>query len=141
MRLTSWLSSWTRWLAAPGLGRNVRERHRSRSYRMADIARVTAPLERLEARLVLDGTLANDLAAFARQLRDNGVTLYGAGGVEEIVAELEGLAERSAVGGEGRLDVHRRTRERRADRERTLDAVRPRLEPCDAEREIGRAHV
>jgi Ca2+-binding RTX toxin-like protein/cyclophilin family peptidyl-prolyl cis-trans isomerase len=45
---------------------------------MADIARVTAPLERLEARLVLDGTLANDLAAFARQLRDNGVTLYGA---------------------------------------------------------------
>ena len=45
---------------------------------MADFARVTAPLERLEPRLVLDGTLANDLAAFANLLRTNGATLYGA---------------------------------------------------------------
>ncbi len=45
---------------------------------MADFARTTAPLETLEPRLVLDGTLANDLAAFANVLRANGVTLFGA---------------------------------------------------------------
>ncbi len=78
MRLTSWLSSWTRWLAAPRHGRKVRGQKRSRPFRVADFARTTAPLETLEPRLVLDGTLANDLAAFANLLRTNGVTLYGA---------------------------------------------------------------
>ena len=78
MRLTSWLSSWTRWLVAPRRGRKVSERNRSRAFRVADFARVAAPLETLEPRLVLDGTLANDLAAFAKALRDNGATLYGA---------------------------------------------------------------
>ena len=78
MRLTSWLSSWTRWLAPPRNRRNVRKRNRNRLFRVADFARVATPLERLEPRLVLDGTLANDLSAFAQRLRDNGVTLYGA---------------------------------------------------------------
>ena len=78
MRLTSWLSNWTRWLVAPRHGRKASGRNRSRAFRVADFARVAAPLESLEPRLVLDGTLANDLAAFARVLRDNGVTLFGA---------------------------------------------------------------
>ena len=78
MRLTSWLSNWTRWLVAPRHGREASGRHRSRAFRVADFARTAAPLETLEPRLVLDGTLANDLAAFAKELRDNGVTLFGA---------------------------------------------------------------
>lgn len=80
MRLSSWLSGWTRRAGYHGAGRN--RRSLSRGKRRAETlqaAIVAEHVEPLEPRVVLDAsTPVDDLAAFAKLLNTSGVKLYGA---------------------------------------------------------------
>lgn len=77
MKVSSWLSGWTR---RTGWLKNTRRAAgRGHSVAQFGLATISLSAEPLEPRLVLDAsTPVDDTAAFAKALKNGGVTLYGA---------------------------------------------------------------